>query len=341
MDLETLLTIVYVWVSDWYNTNIAARKPVRPGPKPRLTDAEVLSLALVGQWREGVPWQSERGLVRWANGPQGKQLFPQMLQHSQFNVRVCDLWRVFIQLQQDLADQLTTLDDLYECVDCEPLPAFSNGQALREAGHWLFESTRGRGGTAGGFFHGDHLLAAVLPSGAVTGWMLATAYIQDRWLLEALVSTRAGRPQLCGPDPDTHTIRQIRPTPPLGFTGPPAAAGRGNVRPYLADRGFNGARWQQHWHQSYHAMVIAVPPSNTPEFATWTPQQQRWLASRRQIVDTVFARLDQVFGMKRLNAHSRWGQITRVAAKLAAYNFGLYLNRLLHRPAGALATLLC
>ena len=57
------------------------------------------------------------------------------------------------------------------------------------------------------------------------------------------------------------------------------------------------------------------------------------------MVETVFARLDLVFGLKRLLVHSRWGQLTRLAAKTAAYNIGLYLNRLLGRPLGALATL--
>jgi len=34
-------------------------------------------------------------------------------------------------------------DELYECVDGVPLVAMSNGQAKREAGHWLWESSGG------------------------------------------------------------------------------------------------------------------------------------------------------------------------------------------------------
>jgi hypothetical protein len=41
----------------------------------------------------------------------------------------------------------------------------------------------------------------------------------------------------------------------------------------------------------------------------------------------VFARLSEVFGLKRLNAHSHWGQVTRLAAKMAAYNIGILFNR--------------
>ncbi len=68
---------------------------------------------------------------------------------------------------------------------------------------------------------------------------------------------------------------------------------------------------------------------------------KHWLAHHRQIIETVFAALDSVLGIKVLNAHSRWGQYARLAAKTAAYNVGLFINRLFNRPEGALATLLC
>ena len=119
------------------------------------------------------------------------------------------------------------------------------------------------------------------------------------------------------------------------------AVGEGQHRPYLADRGLNGLRWRLHWYTAYHASVISVPPANAPDAAAWTATDKRWLASKRQPVETVFARLCDVFGIKRLLAHSRWGQYTRIAAKIAAYHLGMLLNELLGRPRGALATLLC
>jgi hypothetical protein len=73
----------------------------------------------------------------------------------------------------------------------------------------------------------------------------------------------------------------------------------------------------------------------------WTPDWKHWLAHHRQIIETVLAALDTVFGIKDLKAHSRWGQYTRIAAKTAAYNIGLFINRWLGPAAGALATLLC
>jgi hypothetical protein len=117
------------------------------------------------------------------------------------------------------------------------------------------------------------------------------------------------------------------------------AAGRYTPHPYLADKGFNSQRWQQHWQQRYAAEVITAPQNNDTH--PWPKSWQRWLASHRQIVETTFACLDRVFGLKALNAHSRWGQFTRLAAKLAAYNLGRYLARLVGHPEGALETLLC
>ena len=87
MELETYLTIVYVLVDDWYKQRLGQEVHKHAGGAIRLSDSEVMTLALVGQWRVGVPWQSERGLVRWAQ-TQGRGLFPQMVGKSAFNRRV-------------------------------------------------------------------------------------------------------------------------------------------------------------------------------------------------------------------------------------------------------------
>ena len=111
--------------------------------------------------------------------------------------------------------------------------------------------------------------------------------------------------------------------------------------PYLTDKGFNGQRWISHWLSNYRVTVINVPPWNTSDASAWSRHDRKWLARHRQIIDTTFAFLDGVFGMKTINAHSRWGQYARVAAKMAAYNIGLFINRLFARPSHAFETLLC
>ncbi len=86
-------------MDDCYKAYIAARIHKHAGADARMSDSEVRTVALAGQGRVGVPWQSERGVVRWVNR-HGRGLFPQMLQRSAFNARVRWLWGAFILLHQ-------------------------------------------------------------------------------------------------------------------------------------------------------------------------------------------------------------------------------------------------
>jgi hypothetical protein len=217
MDLDTFLTVLYVLVDDGYKAEIAANMQRRKGGTLKMSDSEVLTVALAGQWRIGVPWQSERGLVRYLHA-HGRGWFPHMLQRSAFNRRVRQLWGAFVQLQQVTAQLLASGDDVFECVDSLPLPAYSLGQAGRERGHWLWQATLGRG-QYGEWFRGDHLLVSVLRSGAITGWLVGAAHINDRWLLEAFLSARTGEPHLHGPAPRTRDGRKGWLVPPRGFIG--------------------------------------------------------------------------------------------------------------------------
>jgi hypothetical protein len=338
MDLETFFTILYVFVDDWYRWAVLPHQPKRGGPQPQMSDSEVLTVALAGQWCIGVPWRSERGVVRYIHAHL-HALFPTMLQRSAFNARVRHLWGAFILLQEAVAEQLTGPDDVYECLDTLPLPAFSSAQGQREAGHWLWESTVGRGGTSGGFYVGDQVLFVHNRQGAITGWLIGSAYIDDRWMLEGLLSARTGVPQLIGPTAHPDTPRTAWTAPPLGHLGPYQAVGHWSARPILADKGFNGWRWREHWQQTYATLILTAPPKSSQH--PWPRSRRRWLASHRQIAETVYAHLVGVFGIKQLGAHSRWGQYTRVAAKMAAFNIGMFINQWLGRPLLALPTLLC
>jgi len=59
----------------------------------------------------------------------------------------------------------------------------------------------------------------------------------------------------------------------------------------------------------------------------------------RQQVEVCFAALKRVFGMERTLAKTLTGLATRIAAKVAAYTYGLYINRLLGRPQGCIKEL--
>lgn len=59
----------------------------------------------------------------------------------------------------------------------------------------------------------------------------------------------------------------------------------------------------------------------------------------RQQVEVCFATLKRVFGMDGMLAKTLIGLATRIAAKVAAYTYGCYINRLLGRPQGRIREL--
>ena len=105
--------------------------------------------------------------------------------------------------------------------------------------------------------------------------------------MEVFLSTHAGDPKLVGSPHDSRRKRSRRVTPPLGFIAPLQAVGTASNKPYLADQGYNGQRWISHWQTNYQATVITVPVINEPARNLWSDADKTWLASHRQIVDTV------------------------------------------------------
>jgi hypothetical protein len=59
----------------------------------------------------------------------------------------------------------------------------------------------------------------------------------------------------------------------------------------------------------------------------------------RQQVEVCFATLKRAFGMGETLATTLTGLVTRIAAKVTAYTYGLYINRLLGRPQGRIKEL--
>ena len=55
---------------------------------------------------------------------------------------------------------------------------------------------------------------------------------------------------------------------------------------------------------------------------------------KRQQVEVAFAALKRTFGIERTLAKTLVGLVTRIVAKIAAYTYAFFVNRLLGRPQG-------
>ncbi len=101
MDLDTFLVALYTIVDDLYQQQAARVKPVRPGPRPTVSDSEVLTLALCVQW-----WgRSERAFLRYARA-HWRAYFPRFLSQSAYNRRCRDLAGVLVALVPLVAREL-------------------------------------------------------------------------------------------------------------------------------------------------------------------------------------------------------------------------------------------
>jgi hypothetical protein len=139
---------------------------------------------------------------------------------------------------------------------------------------------------------GFRLLVAVDPTGVVTGFGFCAASIADQPLAETFFAV------------------QDRPNPGLSSVGSAFTSG-----PYVADKGFEGEENHRRWLDRYGARVIHPPKSNSRK--PWPKDLRRWLASVRQIVETVYDKLFNTFGLWRERPHELGGLRARLAARVA------------------------
>jgi hypothetical protein len=183
---------------------------------------------------------------------------------------------------------------------------------------------RGRGWLAGqadigwsnrlGWYEGFHLLIAVSPAGVITGFGFAPASTKDQLLADTFFAQRA------------------LPDGRLSSTGQPVCG------VYVVDTGFEGRGWHQHWWANYGFQVISRPRRTSHH--PWPKPLRRWLAGLRQIVETVFEKLDNRFRLAKERPPTLVGFQARLAAKVALHNFCFWLNHHLGHPSLAYAALL-
>ena len=110
----------------------------------------------------------------------------------------------------------------------------------------------------------------------------------------------------------------------------------GTLRSLL--KGFEGAENHRRWQESYGGRVIHPPKRNSRK--AWSKRVRRWVASIRQIVESVYDKLFNAFGLWRERPHELSGLRARLAARVALHNFSIWLNDQLGRPRLAFADLL-
>lgn len=325
VDPDTFLTTVYVAIDTFCTEHPV---PPRRGPRPRMSDSEVLTLLLLGRWHG----RSERGLLAWV-GHHYRAYFPTVLTPSAFNRRARRLAGRLAALLQALARQLTVWEDWFEIVDGLPVPVARWVRGKRRRCFLPEEAALGYGGTGKTLYYGVSLLLCVTGSGVITGLVTAPANNAERWGASALLGWRADPTAVplgveAIPTAVTHGRALVG---PVGHQLSPTTAGTAVTGLYLADRGFAGADWQRVWAEHYRARVIT--PAQVPAGL------RHWFHHARQRIETVNAVLTDVLHIRYPLARTEAGLITRLVSACAALNLGILINRGHGRPDLAHGTL--
>ncbi len=306
VEVDTFLTALYVMVDDFCQSHPRERR--RPGPDASLSDSEVVTLAIFARFSR---FASERDFHRYARRHL-PDAFPTLPDRSQFNRAV----RLLVGLIEEVALHLVEVLEVQRC----PYEALdSTAMVVRDA------KRRGTGWLAGqadigwsnrlGWYEGFRLLVDVSPKGVITGFGFGAASTKDQPIAETFFAARH------------------HPSPGL------SSVGRVTSGCYVADKGFEGAGNHRWWLERYGARIIHPPKRNSRK-RSWPKRLRRWVASIRQIVQTVYDKLLNIFGLHRERPDELSGLRARLAARVALHNFCIWFNEQLGRPRLSFADLL-
>jgi hypothetical protein len=296
VDVDTFLTILYVMVDDFCQSRPPKK---RPGPEASLCQSEVITLAIFARWSR---FASERDFYRYADGHM-RGAFPTLPSRPQFNRLV----RLYAQTIEEIAVKLgKMLEDkahAYQALDSSAMPV---RDAKRRGHGWLAGEADIGWSNSIGWYEGFSVLAAIEPSGVITGFCFGSASTADQPLAETFFALRAN------PNPRLLSVG-------AAFSGI-----------YVADKGFEGTENHRRWQECYGAEVVHPPKRNSKK--PWSKRLRQWVASLRQIVETVYDKLFNAFGLWRERPHEIGGLRARLAARVALHNFCIWLNDHLGRP---------
>ncbi len=181
---EDSITEWYVLIEDAYQRVIAKRgRPLRSrGPKPRLTDSEVITIGVIIEtFFQGHEELGYAFVCQFL-----AKMFQNLIDLDRFNERRRQLVAVIEAIRRDLRDQLLDQSDPIRLVDSAPitLMTYTRGKRCRSVvGSDYFGVTTSKKSK----FFGLRLHATVTPEQLIDDWLLAPAAVPDLTVLDTLV----------------------------------------------------------------------------------------------------------------------------------------------------------
>lgn len=300
VDIDLFITALFFLADEFCKQHPL---PPKPGPDWDLRPSEAITLLIFSQWAR---FRSESDFYRFAD-TQLRDAFPDLPSRPQLNRQWRALHDQVCAFFTHLAHMLEAHKAPYEALDTS---AVVTRDAKRRGSGWLVGQADIGHSNRLGWYEGLNVLLSTTPKGVITGFGLSPASTKEQPMAETFFYLRA--------HPEQHIASRVT---SIGKTGCGVY--------YPVDKGFEGYQNHTRWKQSYGAYVICPPKRNSRK--PWPKPLRRWVASIRQIVETVFDKLLNTFRLNRERPHLLGGIRTRLAAKVALHNFCIWLNRQLGR----------
>ncbi len=184
MDLSTFIVTVFCLVDDWFE----GRKLRQRGPAPKLSDSEVLTIEIVGEY---LSIDTETGLYAYFRNHYG-EWFPALreVHRTTFTRQMANLWVAKERLWRYLLCRMS-FDPRISLVDSFPVPTCRFARAYR-CRLLPEESAFGYDETSKQTFYGMRAHLHICWPGVIVDMNLAPANVHDLHMAEELLLERGG-----------------------------------------------------------------------------------------------------------------------------------------------------
>lgn len=274
--IETLLTIIYVWVDEWYQEKGQYLLKGKVGRKPEFSDSEVITLVVAEDY---IPYPGETQYLAYICANHG-ELFPKLVDQSQFNRRARSLRHLIEAMRQDWLMQLGVDQADTYLMDTKPVPVVGYKRSKR---HSEFQGSADYGYCVSRKLHyfGYKLVMVTTLDGIPVVYDLVSANTEERQAIEAVID-------------------RIRDATLIG------------------DKGFLGVEWHDQIQQQTGNTIMT--PKRKNQKIQHPDGFECLLNNVRERIEGVFHELQNTGrNLERLLAKTVVGLATRVIAKVTAH----------------------
>ena len=280
---ETTFTIWYTWIDDMYQSFIRLNGPLRRrGSGPVFSDSEVITVGLIIEAYFNGKEELGLSFVRQYHA----DLFPQLLDNSQFNRRRRQLTGVMEWMRQRLSHLLIPAEDRVRVMDSAPIPVctYTRSRACMTVSGPEYASVMA---SKKAKLYGFRFYATTSMDQVIDHWMLAPAAPREGKIMSALLQD----------------ARDLFIVADNAFQTPDEIA------------------WLQ---ETRNIQVAAMRRSNDQN--RLPAVVRRLFNRLRRRIETVFSVMSTAFTLERPGARSLSGLLCRITTTVLVYNLSFLTN---------------